>query len=730
MSQQERVTIERATASAGQWNPVAGPTTVELGEHLVISRQLPSADAFLRVRSEAYRILSQCLPPGRDNARRTGLVVGYVQSGKTMSMSTVAALARDNGIWIVVAFAGTTKNLYDQSRKRFEGDLRGADSSPHRWLVLANPTADKYGRDLKVLADEWRNPRIDEEDQRGLFVTVMKQHQYLDKLASLLAKVDLSGITALIIDDEADQAGLNTRPLEELPSTTYRRIQQVRQRLPRHTYLQYTATPQAPLLISLVDMLSPDFAEVLEHGDGYTGGKTFFLEQPSLVRQIPKIDLEDVEAMPAPPCSLLEATRIFALGVAAAMVEQRSDYRSMLVHPSRLTVPHGTYKRWMDAILDRWRRVLELDQVDAERTELVREFTGAYADLAQTVTSMPPLEKLLAKLPIAIGRTVVTEVNSETAHEVDWNVGRSHVVVGGAKLDRGYTVRGLTVSYMPRGPGGWTADTIQQRARFFGYKRDYLGYCRVYIPQDIQIAYRAYVEHEEHIRQQMRDYRGLPLRDWRRAFYLNRRYRPTRDNVISDPYYRTTGTGWFRQGSPHFLRDAVTRNRAITNAFLGQLGFTSLLDRHKVARGVPLAKLVSELFAEYSFLGAHDRTTAYAIVCRLTEHLEQSPNAVCAVVLMDAAKERERSTKAGNDDVVENLHQGPDPGTSGRRYPGDAAVLDDSAVTVQVHFLRVRSHDSGEELGQMVPALAIHLPKELEKDWLIQPTAEGSDVDS
>jgi hypothetical protein len=107
-------------------------------------------------------------------------------------------------------------------------------------------------------------------------------------------------------------------------------------------------------------------------------------------------------------------------------------------------------------------------------------------------------------------------------------------------MDRGFTVEGLTVTYMPRSPGVGNADTIQQRARFFGYKRRYLGYCRIYLENDARTAFVQYVEHEEEIRAQLQDVSisGRSLRDWKRAFVLSPDLKPCRNNVIQYDYAR------------------------------------------------------------------------------------------------------------------------------------------------------------------------------------------------
>lgn len=60
------------------------------------------AEAHAQIRDAAIDILAKGAPPTDEIGQETGLVVGYVQSGKTMSFETVAAVARDNGFQIVI----------------------------------------------------------------------------------------------------------------------------------------------------------------------------------------------------------------------------------------------------------------------------------------------------------------------------------------------------------------------------------------------------------------------------------------------------------------------------------------------------------------------------------------------------------------------------------------------------------------------------------------------------
>src|SRR5688500_475373 len=72
-----------------KWQPVEGPETRQLLRHLALSEESSE-----RLKRETLRILSRAIPPTAQAGEETGLVVGHVQSGKTMSFTTLAALAR------------------------------------------------------------------------------------------------------------------------------------------------------------------------------------------------------------------------------------------------------------------------------------------------------------------------------------------------------------------------------------------------------------------------------------------------------------------------------------------------------------------------------------------------------------------------------------------------------------------------------------------------------------
>lgn len=714
-----RVLHPAAPGGTALWAPVSGDYTAGLGDYLLQHEELGSPEDFGRVRAEASRILGRCLPPGPPDGRRTGLVIGYVQSGKTLSMTCLSALARDNGFRIVVVISGTTDILYGQSRERFEKHLRGGAASREPWVMLANPTAAAHHRTFHTLVSDWRDQRVAPEDQRCLFITVMKNYRHLENLSALLGQEDLRGIDALVIDDEADQASLNTRPGTPTPSTTYTRLRQIRDRLPKHTFLQYTATAQAIILISLLDMLSPDFADVLETSPDYTGGRAFFVDRQDLVEDIPPAQLPaQVIGDIAPPASLIRALRFFFLGVAANRIRRFTRPISMLVHPDRLTAQHPPYRTWIEQTMDRWVQVLRLPADDPERVALVAEFVPAYGSLSASAGPLPTLDELLDRLAIEIPRTLAWEVNSATGSEVIWDNAAAHILVGGDKLNRGYTVKGLTVTYMPRPGGTWTADTIQQRARFLGYKRPYLGYCRVFLEQRIREAYEDYVEHEENLRQRVLVHRDLPTKRLRRAFVLDRSLRPTRQTVLTDPYFRfATGDGWFRQSAPHIAGD-VPGNVLSARALVSDLQFEAFppYPHHRIAREVPLQRVL-EFLGDFAF-AERETLEAHVTVLDLLSLLERDAAATVAVIEMGSGNVRERTVRP--DDDTFPLFQG----AGGGGYPGDEAMLVPDRPTLQLHWIRVFSNDPAggrRMLVDQVPAVAIRIPGN-SHDWLIQRT--------
>ena len=588
--------------SDAHWLPTVGPAllaTLANKQNLVLAER----EAVVR---QTVSILGKCMPPSAPASNITGLALGYVQSGKTLSFTCVTALASDTHFPLVIVITGISEPLFDQSVDRLRGDLGIDNPNIHdrRWQFFENPRIqhNHHDRIAAVLA-EWQDPQI--ADRQTCVIAVMKNHRHLGHLLQLLQQLSLAGIPAIVIDDEADQASLNTQVKRDVESRTYQFLLALRRALPRHTYIQYTATPQAPLLINTIDILSPRFVEILEPGHAYVGLADFFHATPGLVITIPDIEIPShTTTVQGAPESLRHALLLFFVGAAAGTIERASGRRSMLVHPSRLQEGHANYFHWVSAVRTDWLRLLA-SQDEPDRPGLLAEFAAAHAELLQTFPSIPPFPQIEAVLRQTINRAQLWEVNTRRAGkttQVDWNAGYAHILVGGQALDRGFTVEGLTVTYMPRGRGVGNADTIQQRARFLGYKRNILGLCRVFLEGQVQEAYTAYARHEENLHRLLRQHSatGRPLSEWRRAFFLDSSLQPTRRCVLNLDYdNRSFAAEWFYPRTPQYTEESVTNNRTLVQLLRENLQFIPTnghVERTAVMRHAHAAVRLADLY--------------------------------------------------------------------------------------------------------------------------------------
>lgn len=380
-------------------NPNSGPTYEELthGESSLVQ--------------EAMRILGRCLPPTEPFGSETGLVVGYVQSGKTMSFETVISLAKDNGYGLVIVFAGTKTNLQQQSEERLIKDLEIGEEE--YWSHFSTSQNIQPEQVKGKLASWIKDPTR----KKSIIITVLKQAVHLQNLHTLLKKLPLKNIPALIIDDESDQASLNTLAAKirngkeslTAKSTIYEWICNVRKVLPHHSYLQYTATPQALLLIAQADLLNPSFAEIVTPGSAYTGGISFFKGNNELLENIPPIEVptkdNDVRTIPQ---SLLSAFKYFVLvcgehALTKTLLAEKGEKikdrnRSMMVHPAMQTSSHKQYKKWMDDALKALRRFVN-DNIKKGNIKFVESyFLNEYKSLCTTYAEIKALPELIKSI--------------------------------------------------------------------------------------------------------------------------------------------------------------------------------------------------------------------------------------------------------------------------------------------------------------------------------------------
>jgi len=737
------------------WTPIVGEETQQLLKHLKLDEVSTQ-----RLLEETTKILSLCGSPEQKTNSETGLVFGYVQSGKTMSFTTLTALAKDNDYQIIVVIAGISTNLVDQSTKRLEKDLQLNDRYDRKWLgVKKNPTNTSTDRDdISTVLKEWKNPTFPEDERRTVLITVMKNTKHLQNLIDVFTTLDLREVPVLIIDDEGDQASLNTKAMrnakqgltednltEQDLSTIYRRIIELKKLLPHHTFVQYTATPQANLFINILDRLSPNFIQLLTPGGAYTGGQTFFIDMHNLVRPIP---IEDISQeiindrdewdnntrvwSDEPPQSLIYALQLFFLGVAAGKIKKDTRNRSMMIHPSRLQNDQAQFNNWVNNLKELFVMTLQNEDDDFDKINLIQQFEKAYKDLSRTVEDLPSFKNILGnklktdRLEHAISSTKIELVNSQQGKTplINWKDHYSFILVGGQSLDRGFTIEGLTITYMPRSVGVGTVDTIQQRARFFGYKRAYLGFCRIYLDEQTINAYRHYVEHEEDLRRNLTDNNlaNKHLNNWEREAILERAYQLARKNIFSNEFERfDLSNEWFRISAPHDLQNIIESNRKVTQGLIADLrsfwhedtGHARRTEEQKhFVCEVDLQKAFDEFLMKLKFTRDSDSGEFTSLKSVILRYLEIQNNKKATIYLMTKGKTRKRTLT--RKDIINNLFQGKNPRTGEVVYPGDGEIKDFTNLTIQIHNLNLVNEDTGE-VFENVYSIAVWIPEEMNK---------------
>ncbi len=730
------------------WKPFVGEETKEL----LRSKGFANSEGKLteigeRILDETYRIMQVCGDPNLQENSETGIVIGYVQSGKTLSFTTLTALARDNNYQIVIIIAGTSTPLVNQSTNRLKKDLQLDTRYDRKWILISNPSRAEEREIIETTLAQWGDTTFPKDRCRTVLITVMKQKDHLLNLIDLLTGLQLNNVPTLIIDDEGDQASLDTGARrqsrrgiefedidESDKSRIYRRITALKAIFPSHTFLQYTATPQANLFINIMDRLSPNFIKLLTPGGDYTGGIQFFRENPNLIIAIPLQDIPSANRpLDEPPGSLIEALRIFFLGVVAGQLLKDQRNRSMLVHPSRLQGDHNQYIEWVKSICNSWRRILTGNDED-DKAALLNDFKNSYNKLRTTVGDLLPTFEMLSghNLIHEITYTQIIEVNTRqgATPQINWQDSYSWILVGGQSMDRGFTVEGLTVTYMPRNVGVGNVDTIQQRARFFGYKRGYLGYCRVFLDQVTIDAYNNIIDHEEDVRERLEEFdiNNKNLNDWDRQVVLDQMLNLTRTNILFDNIERDRfGNDWFRINAPHDTEELIVFNRTSlfefinTNEvkFIQDIGHADRTEeqKHLVAQ-ISLKDCLENLLNKLKFTRDSDSSTYSSLRGILKRYLEQNPNEVCLIYLMSVSDIKDwkpRIRRLDRNDEIQQLFQGKNPRTGEVIYPGDSEIKNENILSVQIHLLNIRDTDYVN-----VPTLAIWIPEAIGRDIIRQ----------
>lgn len=502
--------------------------TLEKLESGVGAKPMPAA-ALAKVRADALGLLSKVLDAYATTVARgevgvggtalasdlaptgsrhpTGLLYGRVQSGKTVAMITFCAAAIDNGFRVIVVLTSDFVKLVEQTADRFaalDGPLIRNAHQSETW----NDDREHVRKHIS---------------KNGVVFICTKNQQRLTALVEFLNVIGAAGYPALVLDDEADQATLDTtvqartsgrKNAPTQSSAIHRKTvqddegQSIRQTLRHHVFVQVTATPYALLLQNVDSDLRPTFTHLLEPGRGYTGGEAFFDVQHVEETLPPLVSVDEDEsaniegaAEGNPPLGLQRALAFFLVAAGAQNVldpMSRSMGQNFLCHTSQKTTEHARVAMLIRSYLNRLSDDLEAGGSD---TETVMRLHWGHDELRRTMPEPPAFEAILERIKRRLPRRDVPVVNS-ASNPVSF--GRElNFIVGGNILGRGLTIDNLLVTYYLRRAKVSQMDTVLQHARMFGYRETLMPYTRVFLPDGLGARFHFIHVAEQSLRKQL-----------------------------------------------------------------------------------------------------------------------------------------------------------------------------------------------------------------------------------
>ena len=468
-----------------------------------------------------------------------GLIYGLVQSGKTGVLTATAAMAADEGYRTIIVLTSDIDPLYEQTKGRIQEALPGMD-------VLGKADIRDHVSFLQRVKRE------------TCAIVVTKNGNILNTLIDNFKRGSLRGLSCLIIDDEADQASLNTRAGKNDGSRSKinEQLQDLRNFFEKNTYLQVTATPGALFLQDGYHAFRPKFTVLSHPGTDYVGGDDFFSnEENNHIRLFPLGELTALSAgaQPAPsneiPASLLAALDTFMIGATYKRLESPDQKSAFLCHVSTKTSDHSH----IENLLRKYKLDLR-SGLSSNNAKIIERLRSSFSDLAKTHDgiSNSSFQKIIEEIQFLSSGIQVKLVNGETDESVALHA-PYNLFVGGNKLGRGVTIKNLLVSYYGRHPRTPQADTVLQHARMYGYRRRDIGLLRLWLPPELNNVFRAINEMERGLRDLIAK---NPSEEFR-GVYLKNNLRATRRNVLV-PGALGVYTGGGTYNPAQVLRDGTT----------------------------------------------------------------------------------------------------------------------------------------------------------------------------
>jgi hypothetical protein len=485
---------------------------------------------------------------------RRGLVIGHVQSGKTANYTGLIARAADAGYKFIVVIAGIHNNLRKQTQERIDNAFIGRSSDPEDRRSIGVGLAPGYPHPAtltNINEDFNKNTAAKSgwkinDFSKPIILIIKKNVTTLSALHKWLRALNAEGdgrisdVPMLLIDDEADNASINTNKEDLDPTRTNAMIRRILGLFAKSCYVGYTATPFANIFINPDDyddevreeLFPRDFIYCLDAPTTYFGAEKVFLNDEtsqSIVKPID--DCEDFlpyshkrdNPVPELPPSLYRALDEFI--VARAIRNLRGQTRkhcSMMINVSRFVPVQKAVRDFLslrekkigEAVRTNYLMAESVSSANAYIQGLKQVYDAEYADSGFT------WPEVKASLNSAFDHLHLYVINSKSDEVLDYTryekegVGLTAIAVGGLSLSRGLTIEGLTVSYMYRNTKMY--DTLMQMGRWFGYRPGFEDLCRVHLSRDSINWYSHIAEAAEELTQQVKRMRrdGLSPKDF------------------------------------------------------------------------------------------------------------------------------------------------------------------------------------------------------------------------
>lgn len=501
------------------------------------------------------RILGHLQDPTSEGAwDRRGLVIGHVQSGKTANYTGLVAKAADAGYKFIIVIAGIHNNLRKQTQERLDEAFIGRSSDPadRKPIGVGLKAGYPHPATLTNSNNDFNKRTANESGwklndfSKPIILVIKKNVSTLTALHKWLKELNAEGdgqisdVPMLLIDDEADNASINTNKDDLDPTQTNAKIRLILRLFAKSCYVGYTATPFANIFINpdaydsevREELFPRDFIYCLDAPTTYFGAEKVFLNETTsqtIVRpindceeNIPYSHKRDDTILELPP-SLYRALDEFIVARAIRNLRgQTNKHCSMMINVSRF-VP--VQKAIRDFISLREKSIREAVRANYMMPENISSANKYMQDLKSAYeTEYANAGFIWAEVKCALNAVFdnlqLYVINSKSDEVLDYKkyekegVGLTAIAIGGLSLSRGLTIEGLTVSYMYRNTKMY--DTLMQMGRWFGYRPGFEDLCRVHLSPDSINWYSHIADASEELVQQVKRMRrdGLSPKDF------------------------------------------------------------------------------------------------------------------------------------------------------------------------------------------------------------------------